>query len=76
MKNNKSLAQLYLDIQLEECVKPLDYLFRTSGRRFKEISNIETERELALKNLRELTSQLQTKRLRFNAKSACDYFTL
>ena len=54
----------------------LDYLFQNSLDSLAKLTVIQAERQIALENLRSLTSQLQTKRLRYNAKSACKYFTL
>ena len=54
----------------------LDYLFKNSNKMLSKMTVIESERQIAYENLKKLTSQLQTKRLRYNAKAACDYFTL
>lgn len=54
----------------------LEYLFQNSYNNMKEFEVIEAERKLALENLRKLTTELQTKRLRHKAKSSCKYFTL
>jgi len=54
----------------------LDYLFKNSLDNLEKLTVIQAERQIALENLRNLTTQLQTKRLRYNAKSACKYFTL
>lgn len=54
----------------------IDYLFKNSQNSLERLTVIEAERRIALENLRKLTSELQTKRLRYNAKSSCKYFTL
>lgn len=54
----------------------LDYLFKNSNGSFEELSVIQAERMIALENLRKLTNELQTKRLRYKARSSCKYFTL
>lgn len=57
-------------------VTPLDYLFGNSKKRLQKMAYIEAEREMALEQLDKLTKELQTKRLRYNARNACKYFTL
>ena len=54
----------------------LNYLFQNSQKTLETMTVIEAERQIALENLRKLTEELQTKRLRYNAKSFCKYFTL
>lgn len=54
----------------------IDYLFKNSQSELEKMSVIYAERQIALENLRKLTSELQTKRLRYKAKSSCKYFTL
>lgn len=54
----------------------INYLFENSKKTLEEMTVIEAERRIALENLRKLTSELQTKRLRYNSKSFCKYFTL
>ncbi len=54
----------------------INYLFENSQKTLEEMTVIEAERRIALENLRKLTSELQTKRLRYNSKSFCKYFTL
>ena len=54
----------------------INYLFENSKKTLEEMTVIEAERKIALENLRKLTSELQTKRLRYNSKSFCKYFTL
>ena len=54
----------------------LTYLFKKADKKMKIMSVVETERDIAFKNLRKLTVELQTKRLRYNSKSACKYFTI
>ncbi len=60
----------------ERKIKPLDYLFRNSKKRLARMAVLDAERQLALENLQKLVTELQTKRLRYNAKAACKYFTL
>ena len=57
-------------------IKPLDYLFRNSKKRLERMAVLEAERQMAFENLQKLTTELQTKRLRYNARIACKYFTL
>ena len=54
----------------------INYLFENSKKTLEEMTVIEAERRIALENLRKLTSELQTKRLRYNSKSFCKYVTL
>ena len=54
----------------------LDYLFSSSKKLLDKLTVIEAENRIALENLDKLTKELQTKRLRYNAKAACKYFTL
>ena len=54
----------------------IDYLFQDATGRLEQLSVIQAERQMALENLRNLTKELQTKRLRFKAKNSCKYFTL
>ena len=54
----------------------IDYLFRNSKGDLEKLSVIQAERQIALENLRNLTKELQTKRLRYKAKASCKYFTL
>ena len=58
------------------CDTKLNYIFKNSKKTLEHMTVIEAEREIAFQNLRKLTTELQTKRLRYNAKSACKYFTL
>ncbi len=57
-------------------IKPLDYLFGNSKKRLAKIAVLESERNLAFEHLQKLITELQTKRLRYNAKAACKYFTI
>ena len=54
----------------------IDYLFQDSNGKLEQLSVIQAERQIALENLRNLTKELQTKRLRYKAKSSCKYFSL
>ncbi len=54
----------------------IDYLFKNSQSELEKMTVIQAERQIALENLRKLTCELQTKRLRYKAKSSCKYFTL
>lgn len=54
----------------------IDYLFENSIGRLEQLSVIQAERQMAVENLRTLTKELQTKRLRYKAKNSCKYFTL
>ena len=54
----------------------LDYLFKNSTSDLEKLSVVQAERQIALENLRNLTKELQTKRLRYKAKSFCKYFSL
>lgn len=54
----------------------IDYLFKNSQSGLEKMSVIHAERQIALENLRKLTNELQTKRLRYKTKSSCKYFTL
>lgn len=68
----------YYDIKkiLNKDSMEIDYLFQNSRNSLEHLDVIEAERKIALENLRKLTSELQTRRLRYNAKSSCKYFTL
>lgn len=61
---------------LQKNNKDLDYLFNDTKKRLKELNIAEVERQAAMENLRALTTQLQTRRLRNKVKSSCKYFTL
>ena len=54
----------------------LNYLFKNSNKTLEAMTVVDAERRIALENLRKLTDELQTKRLRYNAKAFCKYFTL
>ena len=54
----------------------IDYLFKDSTGKLEQFSVIQAERQIALENLRKLTTELQTKSLRYKAKASCKYFTL
>ncbi len=54
----------------------INYLFQNSNKTLETMTVIDAERRIALENLRKLTEELQTNRLRYNAKSFCKYFTL
>ena len=56
--------------------KELDVLFQNHLHKLEKLTVIDAERKIALENLRKLTIQLQTKRLRRNSKASCKYFTL
>ena len=56
--------------------KELDILFQNHLHKLEKLTVIDAERKIALENLRKLTIQLQTKRLRRNSKASCKYFTL
>ena len=57
-------------------IRPLDYLFGNSKKRLERMAVLEAERQMAFENLQKLTTELQTKRLRYNARAACKYLTL
>lgn len=61
---------------LKEKNEDIDYLFDKSIKHLENFNVVEAEREMALEQLRVLTSQLQTRRLRNKIKSSCKYFTL
>ncbi len=54
----------------------LNILFQNSADKLEKLTVIESERKIALENLRNLTTILQTKRLRDKVKSSNKYFTL
>ena len=54
----------------------INYLFKNSNKTIEAMTVVDAERRIALENLRKLTDELQTKRLRYNAKAFCKYFTL
>ena len=56
--------------------RELDILFQDHLHKLEKLTVIDSERRIALENLRKLTIQLQTKRLRKNSKASCKYFTL
>lgn len=75
----KSFGSLTLSVLDETPVynkKPLDFLFQNYDSKLVDLTVIEAEYKIAFENLKKLTTELQTKRLRYNAKSACKYFTL
>ncbi len=56
--------------------KEIDFLFKNSQKQLDSLNVFESDRQIALENLRKLIAQLQTKRLRLNIKSKSNYFTL
>ena len=76
MKAFGDLTKKYFDGRHKRVIDPLDCLFQDSQITLRKISTVETECKIAIENLHKLTTELQTKRLRYNAKSACKYFTL
>lgn len=76
MKTFGSLTKKYFDSQSKKSRESLDYLFHNSQNYLRRISTIESECKMAYEHLQNLTEELQMKRLRYNAKAACKYFTL
>ena len=72
--NNKN--QLNIKRILNKDSMELNYLFKNSNKTLEAMTVVDAERRIALENLRKLTNELQTKRLRYNAKAFCKYFTL
>ena len=70
---NLTLKQLN---RVEQKETPINYIFKNASKRLAKIDVVTQERQIAFDNLMKLTTELQTKRLRYNAKSACKYFTL
>ncbi len=56
--------------------KELDYLFANMTKKLENFKIINAERERAMSNLRALTAQLQTKRLRKKLKDKYELFQL
>lgn len=54
----------------------IDYLFEEHEKSLRNFNIMEAERNMAMDNLRKLTTLLQTRRLRYKAREACKYFTL
>ncbi len=54
----------------------INYLFNNPEKSLEKLTIIEAERQIALEHLRDLTNELQTKRLRYKSKAVCKYFTL
>ena len=71
-----SLTQSVQDISNFTKSECLEFLFKNSQMGLGKLAVAASECQMALENLERLTVQLQTKRLRYNAKSACKYFTL
>lgn len=61
---------------LKKDSQSIEYLFQNHHKNLAKFEVIEIERKIALDNLRKLTTELQTNRLRYKAKSYCKYFTL
>lgn len=61
---------------LKSNVIDLDYLFNNSLKKLESMSVIESERQIALENLRNLTSQLQKRRLSLKNDLKNKYFTI
>ena len=54
----------------------INFLFDDSKKNLDELGVIETERTIALEQLRSLTTKLQVQNLRNKIKSSSNYFTL
>ena len=84
MKMTKSFCNLTVKNKIKYDIKrtldkdsmEINYLFQNSNKTLETMTVIDAERRIALENLRKLTEELQTNRLRYNAKSFCKYFTL
>lgn len=61
---------------LKSNVIDLDYLFNNSLNKLESMSVIESERQIALENLRNLTSQLQKRRLSLKNNLKNKYFSI
>lgn len=72
----KNKKQLNIKRILKKDTMELNYLFKNSNKTLEAMTVVDAERRIALENLRKLTDELQTKRLRYNAKAFCKYFTL
>ena len=72
----KNKKQLNIKRILNKDTMELNYLFKNSNKTLEAMTVVDAERRIALENLRKLTDELQTKRLRYNAKAFCKYFTL
>ncbi len=72
----RNKKQLNIKRILNKDTMELNYLFKNSNKTLEAMTVVDAERRIALENLRKLTDELQTKRLRYNAKAFCKYFTL
>ena len=79
-QTNPNFGKLTLQKKIKSFVNKndldLNYLFENFKGGLEKLSVIQAEREIALENLRNLTKELQTKRLLYKAKSSCKYFSL
>ena len=72
----RNKKQLNIKRILNKDTMELNYLFKNSNKTLEAMTVVDAERRISLENLRKLTDELQTKRLRYNAKAFCKYFTL
>ena len=74
------VKKLAKNINIKKYINPdsieIEYLFKNAKNSLEYLSVIEAERQIALENLRALTSELQTKRLRYKVRTYNKYFTL
>lgn len=79
-QTNTTFCRLTNNRNIKSYVNPntsqIDYLFKNSMGDMGKLSVVQAERQIALENLRNLTKELQTKRLRYKSKSYCKYFSL
>lgn len=76
MENFGILTKKYFDEQSKSTVEPLDYLFENAKNQMSKLTVVDAEHKLAFEHLQNLMNELQTKRLRQNARAACKYFTI
>ena len=76
MENFGILTKKYFDEHQNGHVESLDYLFQNTQKQMGKLSVLDGEHKLAFEHLQNLLVELQTKRLRQNARAACKYFTI
>ncbi len=76
--NTAENQQEYYDVNeiLKRDNLEIDYLFEEYAKNLRDFNIMTEERNMAMDNLRKLTALLQTRRLRYKARSVCKYFTL
>jgi len=75
LKSFSSASGSVREKKIAETARQLGYFFKNLTKKFCSFETIEAERRFAAKNKNELAGELESKKLRLNAKPGCGYLT-